>query len=192
MHPDMMSLADTGLLVVDIQEKLVPFIWRMQELERNAKFMIDVANELKLPILATEQYPQGLGATISSIASKLSTKCPTKVTFSCCGNPEVVEFFQKQARPKVLVIGMETHVCVAQTVFDLLAYQFRVYVAVDAVSCRYEVDHDVAIRRMEKAGAILTTVEAAAFELMRSSTIPSFKAVSKLVQGRMKEIGSVA
>src|SRR5262249_51798447 len=96
-NPYMVSAADTGLLVVDVQEKLFPMVMRPEAVERDILFLLDVAAVLKVPTIATEQYPKGLGATIPSVLAKLSGQRPEKLTFSCCGNRDVVEFFHRQA-----------------------------------------------------------------------------------------------
>jgi nicotinamidase-related amidase len=185
-HATQMSAGDTGLLVIDVQEKLLPLILEPQRLERNVAFLIDVARALDVPVQCTEQYPRGLGPTVPELARRLPQR-PEKVVFSSCAVPGVVEFFHRQARPKVVLAGMETHVCVLGTALDLLALDFRVYVAVDAVSARYRIDHDTALRRLEQAGAVLTTAETCAFEWLGGSKHPQFKAVSALVQARMKQ-----
>jgi nicotinamidase-related amidase len=181
-----MSAADTGLLVVDVQAKLIPSIARHQALIRNLAFLIDAARLLNLPIQATEQYPKGLGPTMPELAQRLPVPLE-KVAFSCCAIPAVVEYFEREARPKIVVAGIETHVCILQTVLDLLARDFRVYLPVDAVGSRGAIDHEIALRRMEQAGAILTTVESATFEWIGSSAVPQFKEFSRMVQERMKK-----
>jgi nicotinamidase-related amidase len=114
---------------------------------------------------------------------------PDKVAFSCCAIPSVVERFRSAARPRVVLAGIETHVCVMQTALDLLALEYRVYVPVDAVGSRYAVDHDQGLRRLEQAGAILTTSEACVFEWVGGAGHPRFKDISRLVQERMKAQG---
>jgi nicotinamidase-related amidase len=182
-----MTAADTGLLVIDVQEKLMPFIPSAGPLVRNIAFLLDGAKLLGLPVQATEQYPKGLGPTLPELASRLPER-PDKVAFSCCAIPSVVEGFHRAARPKVVLAGIETHVCVLQTALDLLNHDFRVYIPVDAVASRSAVDHDLALRRLEKAGAILTTSETCVFEWVGGAGHPQFKAVSRLVQDRMKAI----
>jgi nicotinamidase-related amidase len=182
-----MSAADTGLLVIDVQEKLLPLIPDAQGLVYNVGFLIDAARLLDMTVQATEQYPRGLGPSAPEIASRIAHR-PDKVGFSSCCVPEVVEAFHRGARPKVVLCGMETHVCVLNTALDLLALDFRVYVAVDAVASRYRIDHDVALRRLEQAGAILTTAEGCVFEWVGGSAHPRFKEISRLVQDRMKTI----
>jgi nicotinamidase-related amidase len=182
-----MSAADTGLLVIDVQEKLMVKIPNAATLIRNVVFLIDGARLLDLPVQATEQYPKGLGATVPELAQRLPVR-PDKVGFSCCAVPSVVEGFRRAARPKVMLAGIETHVCVQQTALDLLAQDFRVYIPLDAVGSRYSVDHEQALRRLEKAGAIITTAESAVFEWVGGADHPKFKDVSRLVQERMKAL----
>ncbi|MBV9124644.1 MAG: isochorismatase family protein [Planctomycetes bacterium] len=190
-HPGRMSAADTGLLVIDVQEKLLAKIPGSEALVRNLAFLIDAAQLLSLPVQATEQYPKGLGATVPELARRLPTR-PDKVAFSCCAIPSVAETFQAKARPKVLLAGIETHVCVLHTALDLLALEFRVFLAADAVASRFQVDHQYALRRLEEAGAILTTSETAVFEWLGGADVPQFKEVSRLVQERMKALAEVA
>jgi nicotinamidase-related amidase len=185
MHPTQMSAADTALLVIDVQEKLMVKIPDAERLTRNVGLLIDGARLLGLPVVATEQYPKGLGPTMATLAAKLPERAE-KLDFSCCAVPSVVETFHRQARPKVVLAGIEAHVCVLQTALDLLAQDFRVYIPADAVASRYPVDHEYALRRLEKAGAILTTAETAVFEWVGGANHPQFKAVSKLIQERMK------
>src|SRR5262249_648642 len=144
---------------------------------------------LQVPIQATEQYPKGLGATIPELARQLPVR-PDKIAFTCCAIPAVVDNFRRAGRLRILLAGIETHVCVLHTALDLLALDFRVYVAGDGVGSRHVLDHDTALRRLETAGAILTTTETAAFEWLGASGTPQFKLVSKLVQERMTHLRS--
>jgi nicotinamidase-related amidase len=186
-HATQMSAADTGLLCIDVQEKLLPFIPDAAALVRNIGFLIDAARLLEMTVQATEQYPRGLGPTVAELARRLPSR-PDKTAFSCCAIPEVVKNFHLAARPKVVLAGIETHVCVLHTALDLLALDFRVYVATDAVSARYRLDHEVALRRLEQAGVILTTTEGCLFVGVGGAGHPRFKEVSRLVQERMKVI----
>jgi nicotinamidase-related amidase len=185
-----MSAADTALLVVDVQEKLVPKIHGGEALVRNIAFLLDAAELLGVPFLATEQYPKGLGPTVAELRRHLPER-PDKVGFSCCAIPSVVEQLRRSGRTKVLLAGIETHVCVLHTALDLLALDFKVYVAADAVGSRYPLDHDLALRRMERAGAALVTSETAVFEWAGGADHPQFKPISKLVQERMKALEPV-
>jgi nicotinamidase-related amidase len=187
-HATQMSAADTGLLVIDMQEKLLPLIFDSNALVRNVSFLIDAARLLGMTVQATEQYPRGLGPTVPDLAARLPHR-PEKTAFSGCAIPEVAETFHREARPKVVVAGIETHVCVLNTALDLLAADFRVFLPVDAVGSRYRLDHDVALHRLEQAGAVLTTAEGCVFEWIGGSGHPRFKEISRLVQDRMKAIG---
>lgn len=184
-HPTVLLPGATSLLVIDVQEKLLPLIPRRRELVQNVAFAVDVAKVVNVPILATEQYPRGLGPTVPELAAKLGPRLE-KTAFSCCAAPGLAAQLASDGRDKVLLVGMETHVCVLHTALDLLAHGLRPYVAADAVASRQSQDHDVALRRMEIAGAVVTTVETVAFEWVGQSGTPEFKAISKLVQERMK------
>lgn len=184
-HPTQMQSGDTALLVIDVQEKLIDRIHNHRDVVRNTDFLIDGARLLGLPVLATEQYPKGLGATVEPLKSKLPER-PDKVAFSCCAIPSIVDSLRRDARLKVVLAGIEAHVCVLGTALDLLALDFRVYLPVDAVGSRYPLDHEYALRRLEQAGAILTTAETCVFEWVGGANHPKFKDVSKLVQERMK------
>jgi nicotinamidase-related amidase len=182
--PERMSRGDTALLVVDVQEKLVPAIADSAQIVWNVRRLVDGAQILGLSVVATEQYPKGLGPTIGELAQRLGP-VPSKLTFSCGGCPELflaLDGFREQGIHKILVCGIEAHVCVAQTVFDLLADGWRVYVAVDAVGSRFAVDCDIAMRRMDSAGATLTTTEAALFEWCETAGTPEFKRISRLAR----------
>ena len=190
-HPSQMSAGDTGLLVIDVQEKLVPLVPDSAALVRNIAFLLDGARILSMPVQATEQYPKGLGPTIPAIA-RLIPERRDKLSFSCCAVPSVVPTFRGAGRQKVVLAGIETHVCVQQTALDLLALDFRVYVPADAVGSRSASDHDRALDRMERAGAVITTSEAAVFEWVGAAGTPQFKEISRLVQDRMKALQSSA
>ncbi|MSQ93734.1 MAG: isochorismatase family protein [Gemmataceae bacterium] len=184
-HPTHLSPRESAVLVVDVQEKLMAKIAGADALVRNSAFLLDAAKILEVDIVATEQYPKGLGPTVAALAQRVPSR-PEKLGFSCCAVPHLAESFRARGRTKIVLVGIESHVCVLNTALDLLAASFQVYLAVDALASRYAIDHETALRRLEKAGAILTTVETCAFEWMGGSNHPAFKQVSALVQGRMK------
>jgi nicotinamidase-related amidase len=186
-HPTLMLASETALLVVDVQEKLMAKIPSADALVRDIAFLIDVSKLAGVEVVATEQYPRGLGPTVAALAERLPAR-PDKVAFSCCAVSGLIEGLRHGRRSRVLLAGIETHVCVLHTALDLLAADFRVYIAADACASRYPIDHAIALRRLEKAGAILTTAEGAAFEWLGGSTHPRFKQVSALVQERMKTL----
>jgi nicotinamidase-related amidase len=179
--PELMSASDTGLLVVDVQEKLVRLIDGHARIVWNIGRLIDGAKLLGLPVLATEQYPQGLGPTTAELVGKLE-KVFDKTAFSCGGCAALCEQLSATGRRKWLVGGIETHVCVQQTVLDLLGEGFSIYIAADATGSRYSIDREIALRRMESSGATLTSVEAAVFEWCEDSKSPQFKAISQLIR----------
>jgi nicotinamidase-related amidase len=146
--------------------------------------VLDAAAALGVPVLATEQYPQGLGGTAADIARRLPARPAAKTAFSCCGAGTFLEELEMLRRPNVALVGMETHVCVAQTALDLLHAGLHVFLPVDALAARSAVDHDTAVRRLEQAGAVPTTAEAVAFEWVRDAAGPRFKEVSALVKAR--------
>ena len=184
--PPRLTAETAHLLVVDVQEKLLPKIRAAAELVRNIAFLLDACRVLNVPASATEQYPKGLGPTAPELASRLALPLPEKVAFSCCAIDSLVERFHAGGRPAILVAGIETHVCVLQTVLDLRALGFQAFVPVDAVGSRFAIDYETALRRMEQAGAVLCTSEMAVFEMTREAGTPRFRQISLLVQERMK------
>ena len=181
-----MSRHDTALLVVDVQGKLIGMIPEHERIVWNIGRLIDGAKVLGLPVLATEQYPQGLGPTTPVLAEKLG-EIPAKLLFSCGECGELFADLSRRGIFKILVVGIEGHVCVQQTVLDLLGEAFQVYVAVDAVGSRHDIDYQTALRRMDSSGATLTTTEAALFEWCEVAGTPEFKQISALVQATPTE-----
>jgi len=179
--PELMNRDDAALLVVDMQAKLLPLIAGHQRVIWNCRRLIDGAKVLGVSLAATEQYPQGLGPTAAELAERLGT-IPAKLAFSCGECGEIFSAWREKGIWKILVCGIETHVCVGQTVHDLLAEGFRVYVAADAVGARGAADHEIALRRMDSSGATLTTTEAALFEWCGRAGSPEFKQISQLVR----------
>lgn len=184
MHVKRLTAETSVVVVIDIQDKLLPKIPDASRLVRNAAFLLDVAAQLGVPVRATEQYPKGLGPTTAEIARRLPAPPPAKTSFSCCGADTFLEELEMLRRAKVVLVGMETHVCVAQTAIDLLGAGLQVFLAVDAIAARGAVDHGTALRRLEQAGAVPTTVEAVAFEWLRDAAHTQFKAISKLIIDR--------
>ena len=180
---ELMSPSDSALLVVDVQVKLVAAMGGVPRVLWNVRRLIDGAKVLGLPVMASEQYPQGLGPTVAELAAHLERR-PAKLAFSCRELPDLFADLRQRNIEKLLVCGLETHVCVQQTALDLLADGWRVYVAVDAVASRHDLDHQTALRRMEASGATLTTTEAALFEWCQIAGTPQFKHISRLVPRR--------
>jgi nicotinamidase-related amidase len=179
--PELMSPDDTILVIVDVQQKLMPLIQGQRQIIWNLRRLLDGAEAVGLKTLATEQYPQGLGPTVPELAPRLGD-IPSKSAFSCLGCEPFVERLEQSGASKVMVAGIEAHVCVQQTVLDLLAGGYHVYVPVDAVGSRYRIDYKTGLKRMESAGATLTTTESALFEWCQVSGTPTFKKISALVR----------
>lgn len=179
--PELMSASETGLLVVDAQEKLLEVIPRRAEIVWNIRRLLDAANTLGVVTAATEQYPDKLGATAPELKERLG-KIPDKLAFSACACSSIFENWRSTGLYRVLVVGIETHVCVMQTALDLAADGWMVYVAVDAVGARRDVDHETALRRLESTGIVLTSTEAAMFEWCRVAGSPEFKKISALAK----------
>jgi nicotinamidase-related amidase len=179
--PDLMNREDSALLVVDAQEKLLAIIAGRDRIVWNIRRLLDAAAALGVPLAGTEQYPDGLSRTVSELKQRIGA-APDKLAFSAgvCG--EIFERWRAGSRFRVLLCGIETHVCIMQTALDLAAAGFEPYVAVDAVGARYPIDHDTALRRMESAGVVLTTTEAAMFEWCRTAEAPEFKKISALAK----------
>lgn len=179
--PLLMSHDEMGLLIVDMQPKLLHLIEGHQRVTWNNRRLIDGAKLFDIPVLVTEQYPKGLGPTEPSLAERLPAPA-SKTAFSCGACGQLFAELAAAGRRRLLVAGIETHVCVQQTVMDLLTDGFDVFVAVDAVTARHQIDHTTALGRIELAGATLTTTESTLFEWCEEAGTDRFKAVSGLVR----------
>lgn len=179
---EMMCTDDTGLLLVDVQEKLIGLLPGHERIVWNCGRLLDGASILNVATAATEQYPKGLGKTVEPLASKLKQAVPDKVAFSCGACGGIFADWQSRGIHRVLLCGIEAHVCIQQTALDLLANGFRVYLAVDAIGARHQIDYETALRRLEASGAILTTTEAALFEWCERAGSPEFKQISQMVK----------
>jgi isochorismate hydrolase len=170
-------------LIIDIQERLFPFIDDHERLARNTAILIEGLKILNVPLLVTEQYTKGLGPMIEPLQKVLHHITPIeKIAFSCCDEPAFMEALNAHYRKFVIMAGIETHVCVLQTAVDLLTLGFTPVVVEDCVSSRKAGDRQAALARMRMEGAILTTVESILFELTRVSRSDEFKAISTLVK----------
>jgi nicotinamidase-related amidase len=167
-----------ALLVIDIQEKLLPPIHENQRLVKNSQLLIRLAKVLKLPVLVTTQYEKGLGKTVGEIASLLPEQTVyDKQEFSCFGNEgfrAAAKALQSQ-RKTLLLCGMETHICVLQTALGALAQDYTVHVAADAVGSRSELNWNIGLDRMRAAGAVISSTETILYELLGGSGGPAFK-----------------
>ena len=175
-----------ALLVVDMQEKLLPPIWEKERLVRNVQLLIRLAGILKIPVVVTVQYAKGLGNTVPEIASLLPGNPPVdKLTFSCFGSDVFCSLLKRLPgqRTTALLCGMETHICVMQTALGALREGYLVHVASDAVSSRTELNWKIGLDRMRAAGAILSSTEMMIYELLRSSGAPAFRELLPYLKG---------
>ena len=178
--------ADAILVVIDVQEKLIPVIHRNEELQRNIDHLVRGCHILRVPSILTEQYVKGLGPTTTTVREAFEQTVGyapiEKMCFSSMGCEAFIARLRERERQQVLVAGIETHVCVWQTVIDLLDADFAVTVIADAVSSRTEENRQIALRRMEREGARLSSTEMALFEMCVMSGTDEFRAISKLVK----------
>jgi nicotinamidase-related amidase len=167
-----------ALVVVDIQQKLLPPIFQKEQLVRNSQLLIRAAGVLKIPAMVTTQYSKGLGPTVPEIASLLpETEAIDKDRFSCFGSDSFCTLLKRLPgnRNTLLLCGMESHICVAQTALAALREGYLVHVASDAVSSRTEWNWKIGLERMRAAAAVISSTEMMIYELMRSSSSPAFK-----------------
>jgi len=179
----MLNIDNTALVIVDVQGKLATLMYQKEELFDNLVKIIKGAQALSLPIIWNEQIPDKLGPTIPEIAEILRGMEPlAKTTFSCCGNKGFQARLENANRRQVLLVGIETHVCVYQTAIDLLQEGFEVYLVADAVSSRTQENKQIGIQAIKDAGAKITSVEMALFEMLKEARGDKFKQVIKIVK----------
>ena len=171
----------TALLLIDVQERINGVMADQSHLSRQ-EVLLKAFAILDLPVVTTEQYPKGLGATLPNLAKILPTAAVEKMTFSCARQPEAMEAIEATGKTQIVVTGIETHVCVLQTALDLLECGYEVHVPHDAVNSRRSSDKEWALHRMLAAGAVITATESALFEMLERCGTDQFKAVSKLVK----------
>jgi nicotinamidase-related amidase len=173
------------LVVIDVQEKLCVAMDHkvLGRLTKNIGILLETAAELKVPVLVTEQYVKGLGATLPELKEKASAApCLEKMAFSCCGSSEFVDAVKASGRKQIIITGMETHVCVLQTVIELREAGFEVHLVKDAVMSRSKQNWQTALEAMVLTGAVPTCTESAMFQLLRVAGTEEFRKLSKLVR----------
>ena len=176
-----MTTQNTALVVIDLQEKLMAAMARRAEVVTAANKLIRAARILELPTLVTVQYVKGLGPVCTELTEATAGLTPfEKMTFSCCGTDAFSGAIKNSGRKRIVICGVEMHVCVQQTALDLLAAGCEVYIASDAVCSRRDSDCAVALERMRDSGAVLTTTESAVYEWLREAGTPQFKQVLPL------------
>lgn len=171
---------DSLLLLIDVQEKLVPVVLNREPFIQCCEWMLKLAQRMNIPILVSEEYPQGLGSTLKQFQAYFNQQnCIDKLHFSCMSEPKFKEHLTRFQKKQLILIGMETHVCVLQTALEMRSEGYDVFVVVDAVSCRGEQNRSYGLKRMKQAGVYLVTSEMVFFEWLKKAGTPEFKMLSK-------------
>lgn len=177
------NVAQSLLLVIDIQEKLKPAMQRYEQVKKTAMQLAKAADLLAIPCLLTEQYKKGLGGTDLQLKQQFKyADYFDKTHFSACKEPEFLDRVAGYERPQIIVVGMEAHVCVLQTCLDLLANGYQVFLIADGVSSRNDLHRDLAIDQLKQAGAVISCAESVIFQWGEVAATPVFKEILKLVK----------
>lgn len=175
----------TALLLIDLQERLLPAIAGRERILKNSLLLVALAQRLHIPMVLTTQYRQGLGAVAPEVLGAAGGAEPLdKVTFGCFWNEAFLKRMDEMAdRDQLLIAGVETHICVCQTVLGALEKSYAAHVVCDAVGSRSEANHEIGLARMERAGALLSSTEMAVYELLGRSDTATFKEMLPLLKG---------
>ncbi|MCK5594824.1 hydrolase [bacterium] len=178
-----LSIQDSVLVVVDIQERIIPKIFDYRTVVSNAVALIKSAEILNIPIIVTEQYPKGLGSTISEIKDLIMPWQPIeKICFSCFGNSDFSKKLNELKKDNIILCGIESHVCITQTALDGLKSGYSIFFVKDAISSRTENNRETGFERMAQAGAIPVSTEMAMFELLKEAGTAKFKQMVSLIR----------
>ena len=174
---------DTALLIIDIQENLWNVMYNKDEIEKNARILVELATKVEIPIIPTAQYKKGIGPAIKSLNERLiDVEEIEKLSFNCFD----VEVFRDRLfsvdRKTLLIAGIESHICVLQTALAAIEHGFRVHIVADATGSRTEKNHKIGIERMRDAGCVITSAETAAFEIIKEAGTPLFKEMLKIIK----------
>lgn len=182
-HESLLRRNDTALVVIDIQEKLLPAMHEQERVLQRTQILLKAAEIMKLPVIFSEQYPKGLGHTLPELR-ELAPQAAVieKMSFSCARNEEFMAALKKTGANQVLICGIEAHVCVLQTALDVIMTGRQVHIVADAVSSRNPNMCLGAIMRVSKAGVTVTNSESALFEMLDEAVGDDFKAISRLVR----------
>lgn len=179
-HARLLDRASVALVVLDLQAKLVPAVFEPQRVIRNSQLLLRLAQLLEIPTVLTCQYPKGLGNILPEITQLAPGIEPIeKTSFGCFGEPDFPRCLKQRApqATSLLVVGVESHICVMQTVLGALEAGYLVHVAADATSSRTEENWQIGLNRMERAGAVISSTEMVIYELLARSNTPEFKAL---------------
>lgn len=182
MEKFILNREDAIFMIMDIQERLVPVMDYRDEVVNNTKILIQASKEMNIPIIYTEQYPKGLGSTIAELDELIENgKRFEKTSFSAI-NEEVKKVLDSLGKKKIIITGMETHVCVYQTVRDLILNGYEVFVVSDGVASRTKSNYLNGLELMKNMGAVITNTETIVFDLLKKAGTPEFKIMSKLIK----------
>ncbi|MGH7789106.1 MAG: isochorismatase family protein [Candidatus Binatia bacterium] len=183
-HPRVLERDASVLLVIDVQEGYRGHTVEHERMVRAVRRLVDAAVVMQVPMLATEQYPKGVGRTQPEVADGFpaGTRVIEKLSMSCCGQPAFVEHLRSLGRTQVVVCGIEAQACVNQTVHDLLAMGYQVHVPWDALSARAEHDYRIGWEKMIGSGAVPATVEMVCLEWVRTAEAAEFRAIRNLIK----------
>jgi len=172
------------LVVIDVQESYRGLTVEHERMQRGVQTLIQAAAVVGVPVVASEQYPKGLGHLVPEVRELLPAGTPIfeKLSMSCCGEPAFTEHLRELGRRQIVVCGIEMHACVNQTVHDLLAAGYEVHVPRDAISSRFHLDYDTGWHKITGSGAVPTTVEMACLEWVRTAAVPEFKQIHRLIK----------
>lgn len=174
---------DTLLFIIDIQDRLVPVMKYGEKVIKNNLILIEASKELQIPVILTEQYPRGLGSTVDEIGEKLDNKVKKFEKLSFTGyTDEVKQALEESGKKKIIITGMETHVCVLQTVRDLIDNGYEVFIVRDGVTSRKKDNFLNALELMKSMGAVIMDTETIIFDLLKTAGTPEFKVLSKLIK----------
>jgi nicotinamidase-related amidase len=183
-HPRILDRARSALVVVDVQEGYRGHTVEHERMVRGVRTLVEAAKLMQVPILATEQYPKGIGHTQTEVAEGFPAGTPIieKMSMSCCGQPRFVAALHALGRQQIVVCGIEAQACINQTVHDLLHRGFQVHVPYTAISARFADDYRIGWEKMIGSGAVPSTVEMVCLEWVRTAEAPEFKALHKLIK----------
>lgn len=179
-----LNIEDSIVMIIDVQEKLLNAVFNKASLEKKATTIANTAKILGIPVIVTEQYPKGLGATVESLKEALPENAQyfEKTAFSALENKEVLEALKNSGKKQVVIFGIETHICVSQTTNALIQEGFEVSVIRDACGSRSELEYSAGLGRMKDNGAHVLTTEIALFEWLKGAKHPNFKEVQTLIK----------
>lgn len=182
-HPAILSKENTALVVVDVQEKLLPYVADKEKVTENLQMLIRFAYIMGMPIMLTEHYPKGLGRTVPEIKEVLKEYRPIeKVIFSCFGSEEFKSKLKELGAKRLMLSGIESHICIEQTALDALDAGYEVHVIADAISSRTPRNLEIGVEKTRQFGAVISSTEMAMYEIMERADTREFKEVLKLVK----------